>query len=33
VLMDVIEENHTKEKQIFFRMLNEDYLKSLNPEY
>ena len=32
-LMDVIEDNHTNEKEIFFGMLNEDYLKSLNPEY
>lgn len=32
-LMDVIEDNHTKEKEIFFGMLNEDYLKSLNPQY
>lgn len=32
-LLKAIEENHTKEKEIYFAMLKEDFLKSLNPEY
>ncbi|MBA2329509.1 MAG: TIGR04255 family protein [Flavisolibacter sp.] len=32
-LLKAIEENHTKEKEIYFSMLQPDYLESLNPEY
>ncbi len=32
-LLKVIEETHIKEKKVYFGMLTESYLKSLNPEY
>lgn len=32
-LLSVIENNHTIEKEIFFGMLKEDYLQSLQPQY
>ncbi len=32
-LVAAIEDNHSKEKKIFFGMMNPDYLASLNPEY
>jgi len=32
-LLKTIEENHTKEKEIYFGMLKKDFLQSLNPEY
>lgn len=32
-LLNVIEDNHTKEKEMFFGMMNDDYLASLKPEY
>jgi uncharacterized protein (TIGR04255 family) len=32
-LLKVIEEVHRKEKEVYFGMLQEDFLKSLNPEY
>lgn len=32
-LLKDIETNHEKEKEVYFRMLTDDFLKSLNPEY
>jgi uncharacterized protein (TIGR04255 family) len=32
-LIDIIDKAHAKEKEIFFSLLNEDYLASLNPIY
>jgi len=32
-LLKVIEDAHTKEKELFFGMLTDEFLKSLNPEY
>ena len=31
--MDIIERAHEEEKKLFFSLLEEDYLKTLNPEY
>ena len=28
-----IENNHKKEKEVFFKLLNTNYLESLNPQY
>jgi uncharacterized protein (TIGR04255 family) len=32
-LLNIIESSHTKEKEVFFGMLNDEYFMSLNPEY
>lgn len=32
-LLDIIDEVHQKEKEMFFNLLREDFLKTLNPEY
>src|SRR5690606_29573235 len=32
-LKQLLEKGHTVEKKLFFRILREDYLKTLNPEY
>lgn len=32
-LLAVVEDNHTKEKEIFFGMMKPEYLALLNPEY
>lgn len=32
-LLNLIDNNHTKEKEIYFSLLKEDFVKSLNPEY
>jgi uncharacterized protein (TIGR04255 family) len=32
-LFEVIDRLHTEEKELFFSILDEDFLKSLNPEY
>jgi len=32
-LLDLITEGHKEEKEIFFNLLKEEYLKTLNPEY
>ena len=32
-LFSIIESTHTKEKEIFFGLLKEDFLETLNPEY
>jgi uncharacterized protein (TIGR04255 family) len=32
-IMDVMEEVHTYEKEVFFTLLTEDFLKTLHPEY
>jgi uncharacterized protein (TIGR04255 family) len=32
-VLKVIEDNHLKEKEIFFGMLNDEFLNSLNPQY
>jgi uncharacterized protein (TIGR04255 family) len=32
-LLKVIDENHSKEKEVFFGMLQEEFLNSLNPQY
>ncbi len=31
--MPIIEEGHTEEKEIFFSLLDDDFLRTLNPEY
>jgi uncharacterized protein (TIGR04255 family) len=31
--IDIIERAHEEEKKLFFSLLEDDYLKSLNPEY
>lgn len=32
-IFDLIEKSHLYEKEIFFSILNEDFIKSLNPQY
>jgi len=32
-LLNTIEMNHTKEKEVYFSMLKDEFLQSLNPEY
>lgn len=33
ILFDKIEETHSKEKEVFFRILKEEFIQSLNPIY
>jgi uncharacterized protein (TIGR04255 family) len=32
-LLKVIEDCHAKEKELYFRIINDEFLKSLNPQY
>jgi len=31
--VDIVEEGHTEEKEVFFSLLTDEYIATLNPEY